>query len=252
MVYTINATTYTISGTRGDTGTLSFQFNRDMDGATVTFVVKRDITTDDSEAYITKLVTFPSTNDITAAGGGNPNNTVAIVLEPADTINLPIPTTTDDCDTPCKYAEYVWGLKVTKGTTYVETVVPISGSCYPKFRMYYNINMTTSIVPPATIVFYATTINIDTLTLQAAQVPGTPIVITMASENGGAGKQTLNIPLLWGIVKLLYQYNTITSTWALIDKSSFDESIITVGSVSYRSYVYNGPTIGSRQLTFTF
>lgn len=254
MLFTINSATHVISGTRGDSGTLTFQFNRDMDGATVVFVVKKDITTDDAEAYITKMVTFPTTDDIIAAGGGNPNNVVTVELAPSDTMNLPILYDEDDCETNSrnKYADYVWGLKVTKNGTYVETVIPTAGGIYPKFRLYYNINATLGPLPPATVTFYATTVNVDILTLQPGQVAGTPIVLTMASENGGTGKQTLNVPLVYGALATLYQYNTITSTWAEISTSTFTESPVTSSGISYRSYVHNGPTIASRQLTFNF
>ena len=253
MVFSINSCTKMISGTKGDSGTISFQFNRDMDGSTVIFSVKKDIATDDTNAYITKMVTFPTTDAINAAGGGNPNNVIAVVLDPTDTVNLPIPNHEDDDECIPHYADFVWGLKVLKGTTYIETVVPVTGGSYPKFRMYYNINSAINITPPvATQTFYATTINVDVLTLQPAQVPQSTIILTMVSENGGTGKQTLAVPLIWGTVQSIYQYNTITLNWEQISNDTFDLSLVVISSTSYRQYTNNTPTIGSRQLTFNF
>lgn len=252
MIFSINASTYVISGTRGDSGTITFQFNRDMDGSTVIFVVKKDINTDDANAYITKTTTFPTTDAIIAAGGGNPNNTISIVFNPEDTIYLPI-ITCDDDEKPHPYNDFIWGLKVMKDSTYIETVVPNSGAIYPKFRLYQNINSAISITPPiATTIFYATTISVDLLTLQPAQIPGSVITLTMASENGGSGKQTLDIPLIWGPVVTIWQKNTITNVWEQINISTFTHSVIVISGVTYNSYVNNTPTIGSRALQFTF
>jgi hypothetical protein len=249
MLFKLNSETLMISGTRGDSGTISFQFSRDMDGATVTFLVKKDITVDDVDAYITKMVTFPTTDEINAAGGGNPNNVVAIVLDPSDTANLPID---DEEHEPPKYVDYVWGLKVCKDSTYVETVVPVSGGTYPKFRLYYNINICSGSVPKATATFYATTLNVDTLTLQPAQIAGTPITVTMATENSGTNKQRLYVPLLWGAVTSISQYNTVFNIWQDISVSTFDISLETINNTVYRTYTHNGPTIASRKLIFNF
>ena len=254
MIFSIDARTYIISGTRGDSGTITFQFNRDMDGATIIFVVKKNIETDDANAYITKTATFPTTDEIVAAGGGNPNNTISVVLMPEDTISLPLHTCDDDDDDkPPAYNDFIWGLKVMKDTTYIETVVPNTGACYPKFRLYRNINSAISIAPPPVkVTFYATTINVDILTLQLAQPPGSMIVITMASENGGAGKQTLAVPLLWGAATAVYQYDNITSTWIQIDLATFTLTQVVINSITYRNYANNLATIGSRPLKFIF
>ena len=130
MIFTINQTTYNISGTKGDSGAFIFQFNRNMDGATACFIVKENITTDDDDAYITKSYTFPAASAVSGE-----NNTFVVSLFPADTLDIPIVTDQD----PPKYDDFVWGLRVHKGDIYGETVIPTTGGTYPKFRMYYNI-----------------------------------------------------------------------------------------------------------------
>lgn len=131
MIFTVNPITYTIAGTKGDSGVISFKFNRDMDGSTACFVVKEKITTPDDESYIHEEFTFPATS---AASGDN--DTFLVTFSPETTIDIPIVTDQD----PPKYDDFIWGLKVYKGTTYAETAIPLSGGSYPKFRLYYNIS----------------------------------------------------------------------------------------------------------------
>lgn len=131
MIFTIDSTTYAITGTKGDSGAFIFKFNRNMDGATACFIVKETITTADEDAYIEKSFEFPASS---ATSGDN--DTFNVNLFPCDTIDIPIVTEQD----PPKYDDFVWGLRVYKGTTYAETVIPKSGGTYPKFRMYYNIS----------------------------------------------------------------------------------------------------------------
>jgi len=131
MIFTIDASTYAIAGTKGDSGAFIFKFNKDMDGATACFVVKEQITTSDADAYITKSYTFPATS---ATSGDN--DTFNVELLPGDTLDIPIVTEQD----PPKWDDFVWGLRVHKGTTYAETVIPKTGGTYPKFRIYYNIS----------------------------------------------------------------------------------------------------------------
>jgi len=131
MIFTIDQTTYAITGTKGDSGAFIFNFNKNMDGATACFVVKEKITTDDVDAYIEKSYTFP-----TSAVEPSGNNVFIVSLLPGDTLDIPIVTEQD----PPKYDDFVWGLRVYKGTTYAETVIPRTGGTYPKFRMYYNIS----------------------------------------------------------------------------------------------------------------
>lgn len=131
MIFTIDQTTYAITGTKGDSGAFIFHFNRNMDGATACFIVKEKITTDDNDAYIEKSFTFPA-----ASAAIDANDTFNVSIFPADTLDIPIVTEQD----PPKFEDFVWGLRVYKGTTYAETVIPRSGGTYPKFRMYYNIS----------------------------------------------------------------------------------------------------------------
>lgn len=129
MIYTIDPTTYTITGTKGDSGAFVFTFSKNMNGATACFIVKENITVADAAAFIEKSFTFPESS---ATSG---NNVFNVQLFPGDTLNIPIITDQD----PPKYDDFVWGLRVYKGDYYAETVIPHSGGIYPKFRMYYNI-----------------------------------------------------------------------------------------------------------------
>jgi len=131
MIFTIDQTTYAITGTKGDSGAFIFNFSRNMDGATACFIVKETITTTDADAYITKSFTFPE-----ASAVSGDNNVFNVSLFPCDTLNIPIVTDQD----PPRYDDFIWGLRVYKGTTYAETVIPSTGGVYPKFRMYYNIS----------------------------------------------------------------------------------------------------------------
>lgn len=131
MIFTIDPITYTISGTKGDSGAFSFKFNKDMAGITACFVVKESITTADVDEYIHKEYTFPATSAVSGE-----NNLFNVSIMPADTIDIPIVTEQD----PPRYDDFIWGLKVYQGDAYAETAIPSSGGCYPKFRMYYNIS----------------------------------------------------------------------------------------------------------------
>ena len=132
MIFTIDPTTYAIQGTKGDSGAFTFIFNKNMNGATVCFIVKEKITTDDVDAYIEKSFTFPAASSVL----NTENNVFSVSLFPSDTLDIPIVTDQD----PPKYDDFIWGLRVYKGTSYAETLIPRTGGSYPKFRMYYNIS----------------------------------------------------------------------------------------------------------------
>lgn len=96
---------------------------------------------------------------------------------------------------------------------------------------------------------YATTASITTLTKQVLQAHGSDIAVTLVADSG-ANKQTVRIPQAWGTITVLQQYNTLSGTWDAIDLATFTKTAVMVGSVSYWEYVYNGSSIGSRQLKF--
>ena len=131
MLFTINPTTYVISGTKGDSGAFSFIFDKDMSDLTACFIVKETVSTADVDAYIHKEYTFPATSAVSGD-----NNVFVVNILPSDTIEIPIVTDQD----PPKYDDFVWGLKVYNANDYAETAIPSTGGTYPKFRMYYNIS----------------------------------------------------------------------------------------------------------------
>lgn len=131
MLFTINPTTYVISGTKGDSGVFSFTFDRNMSELTACFIVKENILASDTDAYIHKEYTFPA-----ASAVSGDNNLFIVNIFPSDTLEIPIVTDQD----PPKYDDFIWGLKVYKGIEYAETAIPSTGGTYPKFRMYYNIS----------------------------------------------------------------------------------------------------------------
>jgi hypothetical protein len=71
----------------------------------------------------------------------------------------------------------------------------------------------------------------------------------LVSEDG-THKQTVQIPQVWGTIGTLQQYNTLSGNWDNIDLATFTKTSIIINGVDYWQYVYNGSTIGSRQLKF--
>jgi hypothetical protein len=96
---------------------------------------------------------------------------------------------------------------------------------------------------------YANTSTITTLTKQALQAHGSDIIISLVGEDG-VNKQTVQIPQAWGTIGTLQQYNTLSASWDNIDLATFTKTSIVIGGVNYWQYVYNGSTIGARQIKF--
>jgi hypothetical protein len=98
---------------------------------------------------------------------------------------------------------------------------------------------------------YATTATITTLTKQALQAYENDIIVSLVGEDG-THKQTFQIPQVWETIGIIQQYNTLSASWDNIDLSTFTKTSISINGVDYWQYVYNGSTIGSRQLKFKF
>jgi hypothetical protein len=98
---------------------------------------------------------------------------------------------------------------------------------------------------------YATTATITTLTKQALQAHGNDIIVSLVGEDG-VNKQTVQITRVWGGIEIIQQYNTLSASWDDIDPATFTRTNIVINEVNYWQYVYNGSTIGSRQLKFKF
>ena len=104
---------------------------------------------------------------------------------------------------------------------------------------------------------FATTSAIGTLTKQSLQSMSTYIQVSMVAETGNGDKQTIDIPNDWSTITGLQQFNTDTGQWQTVQNGldEFDVTGITrtiqgVTGIAYNQYVYNGSTIGARQLRF--
>jgi len=102
---------------------------------------------------------------------------------------------------------------------------------------------------------FSSVVTIDTLTKLALQAHGAVLTVTMLEEDG-VNKQKIEIPLVYGTISKMEQFNTLSGTWDEIDKLTFTVSATTRnihGSViDYNTIAHNGSNIGTRQLRFTF
>ena len=99
--------------------------------------------------------------------------------------------------------------------------------------------------------FYATTSAITNTTKQSLLAHGSTIEVAMVAESG-ADKQVMEFPEVWGTYTGLQQYNTLSGNWDAIDVATFTSADFNIGVVPYKRLTHNGPTIGARQLRFTF
>lgn len=101
MPFTIDKENLLIKGRRGDSGSLSFDFNQNISDYTVYFFIQKNV--DSSEPLIEKIYTNPTETIVT------------IKLTKEDTEKL---------SASVNYTTYYWGLKITKGTDYAKTLIP--------------------------------------------------------------------------------------------------------------------------------
>lgn len=103
--------------------------------------------------------------------------------------------------------------------------------------------------------FYATTLNIAILSKQPVQKHGSEIT-RMFVEEDGLNKQSLELPLVWGDLIKVEQFNTFSGRWDTLSLSLFTVSTtvryINDVKTDYVLYTYNGSAIGERQLRFSF
>lgn len=114
MPFTIDEDSLLIRGRKGDTASFTFEFDFDLSDYTVYFYVKRNLKSTDE--VITKEYT-----DLTGTS-------VDVNLTANDTDNL--------TSTAGLYSTYYWGLKITKGDDYVETVIPQEFKNPPMMYIY--------------------------------------------------------------------------------------------------------------------
>lgn len=116
MPFILDEKTMIISGRRGDTASFNFDFNQDMSGYTVSFYVKQ---LNSQDIIIEKNYT----NIV--------DSSVLVNLTTADTQKLVSQTNS--------YIPYSWGLKISKGIDFAQTVIPQENENPPMMYVYSEI-----------------------------------------------------------------------------------------------------------------
>ncbi len=114
MPFTIDADSLLIKGRKGDTASFTFDFNQDISAYTVHFYVKKNIS--DATPIIKKEYVNPQTTAITV----NLNSEDTQKLRPQ--IN--------------SYSTYYWGLKVSNGINFAQTIIPQEFKNPPMIYIY--------------------------------------------------------------------------------------------------------------------
>ncbi len=114
MPFTINEDSLLIKGRKGDTASFTFDFNQDISDYTVNFYVKKNIS--DGAPIIEKEYVNPSTQVVT------------VNLSNADTEMFS--SRTDS------YSTYYWGLRISKGGDFVQTIIPQEFKNPPMMHIY--------------------------------------------------------------------------------------------------------------------
>lgn len=102
MPFTIDEESLLIKGRKGDSASFTFNFNQDISDYTVNFYVKRNMNAADT--VIEKKYVNPLTTSVT------------VNLTTEDTEKL-----TAQADS---YTTYCWGLKITNGIDFAQTIIP--------------------------------------------------------------------------------------------------------------------------------
>lgn len=114
MPFTIDEDSLLIKGRKGDSASFTFNFNQDMSDYTIYFYVQKNINS--TETIIEKEYANPSASSVT--------------------VNL----TTEDTEKLSalnnSYNTYYWGLKITNGTEFAQTVIPQEFQNPPMMYIY--------------------------------------------------------------------------------------------------------------------
>ena len=117
MPFTIDEDSLLIRGRKGDTASFTFDFDFDLSSYTVYFYVKKNINS--SDVVIEKEYANPATTSVT--------------------VNLTSEDTEKLTSIANSYNTYYWGLKISNGTDYVETVIPQEFKNPPMMYIYSEI-----------------------------------------------------------------------------------------------------------------
>lgn len=114
MPFTIDENSLLIKGRKGDTAAFTFDFNQDISAYTVSFYVKKNMNT--SELIIEKKYENPTTSSVTVS------------LSTVDTNKLTAQSNS--------YSTYYWGLKLSNGEEFAQTIIPQEFKNPPMMYIY--------------------------------------------------------------------------------------------------------------------
>lgn len=114
MPFTIDEDTLLIKGRKGDTASFTFEFDQDISAYTVSFYIKKNLT---------------SANNVIEIEFKNPiNKSVTVNLASADTSKL--------TSLANSYSIYYWGLAISNGIDFEQTIIPQEFKNYPMMHIY--------------------------------------------------------------------------------------------------------------------
>lgn len=114
MPFTLDEDSLLIKGRRGDTASFTFNFNQSMSAYTIYFYVQKNINSTDT--IIEKSYTE------------TPGTSVTVNLTTEDTEKLSALNNS--------YNTYYWGLKITNGTDFAQTLIPQGFNNPPMMYIY--------------------------------------------------------------------------------------------------------------------
>lgn len=114
MPFTIDENSLLIRGRKGDTASFTFNFNQDISAYTVSFYVKKSLSS--SELLIEKQYEHPTTSVVT--------------------VNLTTADTSKFSAQPNSYTTYYWGVKLTNGEEFAQTIIPQEFKSPPMVYIY--------------------------------------------------------------------------------------------------------------------
>lgn len=117
MPFTLDEDSLLIKGRKGDTASFTFNFNQSMSDYTVNFYVQKNINS--TETIIEKSYTNPAGTSVT--------------------VNLTTEDTQKLSALNNSYNTYYWGLKITNGKDFAQTLIPQEFNNPPMMYIYHEI-----------------------------------------------------------------------------------------------------------------
>lgn len=114
MPFTIDEESLLIKGRKGDTASFTFNFSRDISSYTIHFYIKKNVNS--SDVVVQKIYTNPGVNSVT------------VDLTTDDTSKL-----TSQANS---YTTYYWGLKISDGNYFAQTLIPQEFKNPPMMYIY--------------------------------------------------------------------------------------------------------------------